>query len=152
MAAYKLFLQGRHPKDGGKSLENCVNKMAAMSSELVNAVYLDNYGMELGLAITSGVDLWLNNPLKPLEASGTSGMKAALNAVPNYSTLDGWWVEGHFEGVTGWEIEDDAEGECGSEEDTPETRNVAAAALYKKLDEVIMKMFYEDRPSYIKQK
>ena len=64
--------------------------------------------MTLGTMITSGVDLWLNTPEPPMEASGTSGMKAAINGVPNLSVLDGWWIEGHIEGLTGWSIGDKA--------------------------------------------
>ena len=67
-------------------------------------VFLENYNMDVASRLIPGVDLWLNNPLRPLEASGTSGMKAALNGVPNFSVLDGWWIEGHIEGVTGWSI------------------------------------------------
>jgi glucan phosphorylase len=70
----------------------------------VKIAYLENYDMKLGMMITSGVDLWLNTPQPPMEASGTSGMKAALNGVPSLSVLDGWWIEGHIEGVTGWSI------------------------------------------------
>ena len=66
--------------------------------------YLENYNMTLGAMITSGVDIWLNTPEPPMEASATSGMKAALNGVPNLSVLDGWWIEGHIEGLTGWSI------------------------------------------------
>ena len=70
----------------------------------VKIVYLENYDMELGRLITTGVDLWLNTPQKPNEASGTSGMKAAHNGVPSLSVLDGWWLEGCIEGITGWSI------------------------------------------------
>src|SRR5690606_14815997 len=84
-----------HPKDlGGKELIARVHQAAAaLQSGSVKVVYLENYDMELGRLICTGVDLWLNNPVKPLEASGTSGMKAAINGVPSLSTLDGWWVE-----------------------------------------------------------
>jgi starch phosphorylase len=67
-------------------------------------VYLQNYQMELALKIIAGVDVWLNTPMRPREASGTSGMKATHNGVPNFSVLDGWWIEGWVEGVTGWSI------------------------------------------------
>ena len=70
----------------------------------ISLVYLENYNMDVASRFIPGVDLWLNNPMRPLEASGTSGMKAALNGVPNFSVLDGWWIEGHIEGVTGWAI------------------------------------------------
>jgi len=80
------------------------------------------------------VDLWLNTPQKPREASGTSGMKAALNGVPSLSVLDGWWIEGHAEGVTGWSIGDDWEPESDPSKET--------ASLYDKLEYVILPMFY----------
>jgi starch phosphorylase len=90
--------------------------------------------MELAKYICGGVDVWLNTPQKPIEASGTSGMKAALNGVPNFSILDGWWVEGHVEGVTGWSI-----GENWEMESHPE---VEIASLYNKLEYVIMPLYY----------
>src|SRR6202011_2324407 len=91
----------------------------------VPVVFLDDYNMELGGKITAGVDLWLNTPHRPLEASGTSGMKAAVNGVPSLSILDGWWIEGHAEGATGWAIGDESE----PESDTPGE----VASLYDKL-------------------
>jgi len=89
--------------------------------------------MRWGRLITSGVDLWLNTPMRPQEASGTSGMKAAMNGVPSFSVVDGWWAEGHIEGVTGWAI--------GSSE-LAEDPTVEMAALYDKLEREIMPMFY----------
>jgi starch phosphorylase len=93
--------------------------------------------------MTAGVDLWLNTPLPPMEASGTSGMKAAMNGVPSLSILDGWWIEGCIEGVTGWPI--DAH--------TPETdtdRSTAdAASLYRQLEDVIIPLFYGNRDQFI---
>jgi starch phosphorylase len=108
-------------------------------------VFLDDYNMDLGGKITSGVDLWLNTPQFPLEASGTSGMKAALNGVPSLSILDGWWSEGHIEGVTGWSIGD-------LRRATPDlvTDNHAdAESLYNKLESVIVPMFYNERDRYL---
>ncbi|HET9012517.1 MAG TPA: glycogen/starch/alpha-glucan phosphorylase, partial [Gemmatimonadaceae bacterium] len=96
-------------------------------------VYLENYEMALAHKMVAGVDLWLNNPMKPLEASGTSGMKAAMNGVPSFSVLDGWWVEGHVEGVTGWSI-------GGPELEADPTRD--AVDLYIKLERVILPLFY----------
>lgn len=66
----------------------------------IKIAYLTNYSMEIGKMMTAGVDLWLNTPQPPMEASGTSGMKAAVNGVPSFSVLDGWWIEGCIEGVT----------------------------------------------------
>jgi len=88
--------------------------------------------------VCAGVDLWLNTPLPPQEASGTSGMKAALNGVPSLSILDGWWVEGHIEGVTGWAIGHAIEG-TGD-------RSADAASLYEKLEREILPLYY-GRPS-----
>ncbi len=75
---------------------------------MLRVVYLENYAWDLGALLTAGVDVWVNTPRRPYEASGTSGMKAALNGVPSLSILDGWWIEGCIEGVTGWAIEDGA--------------------------------------------
>jgi starch phosphorylase len=91
--------------------------------------------------MTSGVDLWLNTPQPPLEASGTSGMKAAVNGVPSLSILDGWWVEGCIEGVTGWSIGDSSDFEHQPEED--------ARALYAKLEHLIVPMYYHRRDEFI---
>jgi starch phosphorylase len=96
--------------------------------------------MALGKLLCAGVDLWLNTPEKPLEASGTSGMKAALNGVPSLSILDGWWIEGHVEGVTGWSI-----GEGWERESNP---SVEAASLYDKLEYLIVPMFYNRPTAY----
>src|SRR5213078_2432398 len=104
----------------------------------ITVVYVENYEMSIAATITAGVDLWLNTPLKPLEASGTSGMKAALNGVPSLSVLDGWWVEGCFEGSTGWEIEDDLVAKPDST--VSEFSSVAASSLYDKLENTILPM------------
>ena len=123
-----------HPRDeGGKALIRNVFAGADAVRDAVRTVYVENYDMRWGLLITSGVDLWLNNPLRPQEASGTSGMKAALNGVPSFSVLDGWWVEGHIEGVTGWEIGDPA----GSTDADAEL-----VTLYDKLEREIVPMYY----------
>ncbi len=90
--------------------------------------------MALGKLLCAGVDVWLNTPLRPQEASGTSGMKAALNGVPSFSIIDGWWVEGHIEGVTGWSIE----APNGAENDSV----AEAISLYDKLADVILPLFY----------
>ena len=92
--------------------------------------------MDLGRLLCSGVDVWLNTPLRPQEASGTSGMKAALNGVPSLSVLDGWWIEGHVEGVTGWSIGDCATGENNT--------MLEAASLYDKLENVILPLYYRE--------
>jgi starch phosphorylase len=100
----------------------------------VKVVYVPNYDMRWARLMTSGADVWLNTPHRPFEASGTSGMKAALNGVPSLSILDGWWIEGCVEGATGWAI--------GKEEDLPEDHGAEAASLYDKLERVIVPLFY----------
>jgi starch phosphorylase len=123
-----------HPRDeGGKNLIRHVVGSATALADAIRTVYVENYDMRWGRLITSGVDLWLNNPLRPQEASGTSGMKAALNGVPSFSVVDGWWAEGHIEGVTGWSI--------GSSEPA-EDPSAEIAALYDKLQREIVPMFY----------
>ena len=132
-----------HPADrAGKAL---IEQIFATKRTLkeVRIAYLENYDMALGLLMTAGVDVWLNTPEPPLEASGTSGMKAALNGVPSLSVLDGWWIEGHIEGVTGWAIGDHAQGQ-GSR-----SRSADAASLYDKLELAIMPVFYRDWPRFI---
>ena len=79
---------------------------AKLSNDVLRIEYLENYDWDLGALLTSGVDVWVNTPRRPYQASGTSGMKAALNGVPSLSILDGWWIEGCIEGFTGWAIED----------------------------------------------
>jgi glycogen phosphorylase len=129
----QLIFGGKaHPRDeGGKALIRQIYAAAAELEGHVQVVYLANYEMEIAHLMTSGVDLWLNNPTKPLEASGTSGMKAALNGVPSYSVLDGWWVEGCIDGVTGWAI--------GRARGGPDDE---IADLYVKLERVILPLFY----------
>jgi starch phosphorylase len=126
-----------HPRDeGGKAIIRRIFEAAAALAHDVRIVYLENYDMTLGKLLCSGVDVWLNTPMRPQEASGTSGMKAALNGVPSFSILDGWWVEGHIEGVTGWSIGDD---------DGVENNSLAeAASLYHKLEAVVLPLFYQE--------
>jgi starch phosphorylase len=125
-----------HPRDeGGKAIIRRIFEAAAALANDVRVVYLENYDMALGKLLCSGTDVWLNTPLRPQEASGTSGMKAALNGVPSFSVLDGWWVEGHIEGVTGWSI-----GEPNSAENEP---NAEVQSLYDKLEHLILPLFYK---------
>jgi glycogen phosphorylase len=132
-----------HPRDeGGKDLVRRIFQAAQALHGLVRVVYLEEYDMSLARRICAGVDLWLNTPLKPHEASGTSGMKAVLNGVPSLSVLDGWWVEGHVEGVTGWSI-----GESWAPESNPLQE---VSSMYGKLEYVIIPMFY-NRPNVYAQ-
>ncbi len=122
-----------HPRDeGGKNIIRNVFGGAYAVADVIRSVYVQNYDMRWGRLITSGVDLWLNNPMRPQEASGTSGMKAALNGVPSFSVLDGWWIEGHIEGVTGWSIGDQDPGDHSAD----------VATLYDKLEREIVPTFY----------
>ena len=101
--------QGASADEPGKALIHKVIETASkLSNDMLRIVYLENYAWDLGALLTAGVDVWVNTPRRPYEASGTSGMKAALNGVPSLSILDGWWIEGCIEGVTGWAIEDGA--------------------------------------------
>ena len=103
-----LFAGKAHPADdAGKSLIREVFEAAArLNNSRLRILYLENYDWDLGEQLTNGVDVWLNTPRRPYEASGTSGMKAALNGVPSLSILDGWWIEGCAENITGWAVED----------------------------------------------
>jgi starch phosphorylase len=137
-----LYAGKAHPHDqGGKDLIRRVIQAAAGLSENIKIVYLENYNMALAKVITAGVDLWLNTPQRPQEASGTSGMKAALNGVPSLSVLDGWWVEGCVEGVTGWAIGFDTK--IVGDESAAEI-----ASLYDKLEYQIIPMFYRAPDAY----
>ena len=100
-----VFSGKAHPRDkGGKQLIRDIYDSAEQIAEEIPVAFIENYDMETGLLMTSGVDIWLNNPIRPMEASGTSGMKAAMNGVPNCSILDGWWPEACIHGVNGWAI------------------------------------------------
>jgi starch phosphorylase len=124
-----------HPHDGGgKDLIRRIHRAAEELKGRIAVVYLGNYEMAIAAKMVAGVDVWVNNPMKPLEASGTSGMKSALNGVPSLSVLDGWWIEGHVEGVTGWSI--------GSNEAEAVDQSKDAQDLYLKLERVILPLFY----------
>jgi starch phosphorylase len=122
-----------HPQDEpGKALiQKVIEDAQKVSGSLLKVVYLENYAWDLGALLTAGVDVWVNTPKRPYEASGTSGMKAALNGVPSLSILDGWWIEGCIEGVTGWAIEDGA----NDEEE--------ALALYRKLETAVVPLYLQ---------
>jgi starch phosphorylase len=133
-----------HPSDGeGKRLIQRIFELQRELKGQIGIVFLADYDVGLAKLITAGVDLWLNTPQPPLEASGTSGMKAALNGIPSLSVLDGWWLEGLVEGVTGWAIGD----ENRNNEDV--SRSLDAACLYEKLERTILPMYHEDRERYV---
>jgi len=142
-----VFAGKAHPRDEiGKQLIQEIRGYVNHFGDRLRIVYLPNYNMDVAGRLIPGVDVWLNNPLRPLEASGTSGMKAALNGVPNFSVLDGWWIEGHIEGVTGWSI-----GPPPLETTTTVNHtNEDVLDLYDKLEHVIMPLFYDDRPGWIR--
>ncbi|MGO9776479.1 MAG: alpha-glucan family phosphorylase [Terracidiphilus sp.] len=128
-----LYAGKAHPQDEpGKALiQQVVADAAQLSNDTLRIVYLENYDWDLGALMTAGVDVWVNTPRRPYEASGTSGMKAALNGIPSLSILDGWWIEGCIEGFTGWAIED---GASDAEE---------ADSLYKKLETAVVPLYLD---------
>jgi glycogen phosphorylase len=129
-----IYAGKAHPHDDpGKALIRRVFDVAkTLNSDRLHIIYLENYEWKLGALLTGGVDLWLNTPKRPYEASGTSGMKAALNGVPSLSILDGWWIEGCIEGVTGWPIDD------------REDQNGESASLYDHLENSILPLYYRE--------
>ena len=142
-----VFAGKAHPRDEpGKDLIRRIFHAADAMKHEVAVVYLEDYDIALARVLTSGVDLWLNTPLRPLEASGTSGMKAAHNGVPSLSVLDGWWIEGHVEGMTGWSI---GRGPGAPAGDPEEESQHDAADIYEKLERLIVPLFYRERAAWI---
>ncbi|GMQ87897.1 MAG: alpha-glucan family phosphorylase [Gammaproteobacteria bacterium] len=137
----QIVLAGKaHPQDeGGKHLIQALHAHMRELADVIPIAYLPNYDMDIARTLVSGVDIWLNTPLQPLEASGTSGMKATFNGVPNLSVLDGWWIEGCIEGVTGWSVGNG--GEAESDQD--------AESLYDKLEHKVLPLYYQDRAGWI---
>lgn len=134
-----------HPHDQGA--KDLIRRVFAAKEALKNDIkiaYLVDYDIDICALMTAGVDIWLNTPEPPLEASGTSGMKAALNGIPSLSVLDGWWVEGCIEGVTGWAIGRD-DPKTGATSDRKET----AELLYDKLEYVVLPTFYQERDRFL---
>src|SRR5882724_2217379 len=133
-----IYAGKAHPQDQlGKELIKRIHEVKDTLKDTIKIAYLANYDIALGALLTAGVDVWLNTPQPPLEASGTSGMKAALNGVPSLSVLDGWWIEGWIEGVTGWPIGAHDRGLTADDD-----RAQDAASLYDKLQQVILPLFY----------
>jgi starch phosphorylase len=142
-----IFAGKAHPRDEtGKRLIEQIYDYTKKLKDEIKIVYLENYNMDLAAKLISGVDIWLNTPLPPQEASGTSGMKAAHNGVINFSVLDGWWIEGWIEEVTGWAI-----GPTPEEHVSFEERHIRELDdLYNKLEYVIIPMFYSRRDEWIR--
>jgi len=137
-----VFAGKAHPQDNdGKEAIRRIFRIKEELKKDVKIVYLPEYDMDLARLLTAGVDLWLNTPQPPLEASGTSGMKAALNGVPSFSVLDGWWLEGCVEGFTGWAI--------GLGDGAVADRSQDVPMLYDKLEKVILPMFRKERDRYL---
>ncbi len=136
-----------HPRDeeGKKLIQQIVQTRNALLPE-VRLVYLENYDWELARLLVAGADVWLNTPQPPLEASGTSGMKAALNGVPSLSVLDGWWLEGCIEHVTGWAIGES----CPANASQEERARYDAQSLYRKLAEVVLPAYYQQREDWLR--
>lgn len=135
-----VFSGKAHPNDmtGKKIISNLVK----ISHEYHDSVvFLQDYDMEIGKMLTRGCDVWLNNPVRPMEASGTSGMKAAMNGVLNFSVLDGWWPEGCRHGVTGWQIGNGYEGK--------DADKVDSASLYKVLKKEIIPTYYRNHDKWL---
>jgi glycogen phosphorylase len=132
---FQLVLSGKaHPADrAGKEAIHTIHRAMRALAGRVPVAFIPNYDMSIAQLLVAGADVWLNTPLPPLEASGTSGMKAAVNGILNLSILDGWWVEGCIEGVTGWSIEDATD----------------AAPLYSKLEHVVLPLYDADRARWV---
>jgi starch phosphorylase len=130
-----------HPADteGGDVIQS-IQTSSAELADTVPMAFLPNYDTKSAQLLVAGADIWLNTPRPPLEASGTSGMKAALNGTLNLSTVDGWWVEGWIEGVTGWAIGTDGNSESDADH---------AADLYAKLEKVVLPLYTNDRAKWI---
>jgi starch phosphorylase len=138
---FQLVLAGKaHPRDeSGIRLIEALHQHQKALAGTIPMVFFPNYGMQQARDMVSGADVWLNTPLRPLEASGTSGMKAALNGVPSLSVLDGWWIDGCIEGITGWAV--------GNSDHAPERDD--AASLYEKLEQRVLPLYHDDRRGWI---
>ncbi|MGQ0695920.1 MAG: alpha-glucan family phosphorylase, partial [Nitrospiraceae bacterium] len=146
--ALQLVFAGKaHPRDeDGKEMIRRLHEVRSLLKGSVRMAYLSNYDMILAKLVCAGVDVWLNTPLPPMEASGTSGMKAAVNGVPSFSVLDGWWIEGHLEDVTGWSIGDRVEA-CMEPSGSMDACH--AEALYEKLEQKVVPCFYRDHERFM---
>jgi starch phosphorylase len=138
-----IYAGKAHPRDeAGKQLIQRIHTIKEKLKDRIRIAFIRNYNMDIALKLVSGVDIWLNTPLRPLEASGTSGMKATHNGVPNFSVLDGWWIEGHIENYTGWAI--------GPSPDIIADPERDADDLYYKLETMILPTYYNERPIWVR--
>jgi starch phosphorylase len=139
-----IYAGKAHPRDhNGKEIIKRIFEAKRILAGDIEIAYLENYNVKQGAMLTAGADVWLNTPEPPLEASGTSGMKAAINGVPNFSILDGWWIEGNIEGQTGWSVDNLAQ--PGQGRDDWQDAN----SLYEKLEKTILPTYYGDKDQYI---
>ncbi|MDR3265764.1 MAG: alpha-glucan family phosphorylase [Synergistaceae bacterium] len=142
-----IFAGKAHPNDnGGKAVLQKIKKTAKDLEDTIPIVFIDNYNMEIASLLTQGTDLWLNTPVRPREASGTSGMKCTMNGIMNFSVLDGWWIEGWIEDVTGWSI--------GPEPSAADYKwhydeSLDAIDLYDKLEKKIIPTYYNDHEKWV---
>lgn len=139
---FQIVLAGKaHPQDeGGKRLIETLHRHIGELADVIPVAFLPGYDMETARTMVAGVDVWLNTPLRPLEASGTSGMKAAFNGVPNLSVLDGWWIEGCIEGITGWSVGNSSDADSDAD----------AGSLYDKLEHKVLPLYHNDRAGWIR--
>lgn len=144
--AFQVVISGKaHPGDpvGRETIRTIFREIEALKAD-VKIAWLTDYDWELGKLMTAGVDVWLNTPLPPMEASGTSGMKAAVNGVPSLSILDGWWIEGCIEDITGWAI-----GGLHNPSN-PKQRNIPdAESLHDKMEYIVIPQYYREREKFI---
>jgi starch phosphorylase len=141
-----IYAGKAHPRDqeGKQLIQRIFQARDALKAD-IHICYLANYDMDLARRLVAGVDVWLNTPEPPMEASGTSGMKAALNGVPSLSVLDGWWIEGCIEGITGWALGE----RCDVTANPGDRARCDAASLYDKLERVVIPLFYRDRERFL---
>jgi starch phosphorylase len=143
---FQVVISGKsHPGDpvGRETIRKIFRSIKTLKNS-IRIAYLNNYDWELGRLMTGGVDVWLNTPLPPMEASGTSGMKAAVNGVPSLSILDGWWIEGCIEGTTGWAI-----GGAPKNENPAQRTPADAESLYDKMEYIVIPLYYRERERFI---
>ena len=142
-----VFAGKSHPHDdGGKRLLQKIRKASKELENEVPIVFVDNYNMEIASLLTQGVDVWLNTPMRPREASGTSGMKCTMNGIMNFSVLDGWWIEGWIEDVTGWSIGPEP---TESEADAKYDERLDADDLYDKLEHKVIPTYYDNHDKWV---